>query len=136
MKIIKNNRMNNAFLGPETSINGTLEFDGTVRLDGRITGNIVSPTGTVVIGKHALIKADISVGVALISGEVIGSIKAADKIELYPSAKITGDLIAKIIRIETGARFIGNCSTSQKNNLAINSDKYENSNRPGTSASK
>ncbi|MGD9209571.1 MAG: polymer-forming cytoskeletal protein, partial [Desulfobacteraceae bacterium] len=84
----------NTHLGSGTSFNGSLEFNGTVRLDGNVTGNILSQTGTVVIEKNALVKADILVKVALISGEVIGTVKAVEKIELYPSARINGDLIS------------------------------------------
>ena len=125
MKKNKTERKFNALLGTGNNINGTLEFNGTVRLDGKVTGNIVSTTGTVIIGEKASIEADIVVGMALISGEVVGTIKATEKIELYPSARITGDLVAKIIRIEAGARFIGNCSTFEKNNSLINSVRSE-----------
>ncbi len=122
MKKYMETRKLNAFLGPGASLSGTLEFSGTIHLGGKIIGNIVSDTGTVVIEENASVEAEIRVNSAQISGEVIGTIKAVEKIELSSSARITGDLIAKIIRIEAGARFIGNCSTSDGIDLNIKSD--------------
>lgn len=115
----------NAIMGQGTLFSGTLEFEGTIRLDGEVKGNIFSPKGTLVIGETALITADIFVRVALILGNVVGSVRAVERIELHPPARISGDISAKIIKIDAGARFVGNCSMSSFENIGINSVRFE-----------
>ena len=100
-------------LGVGTGIEGTLAFKDTIRLDGNVNGKIVSEKGTVIIGERATIDAQIRVGAAIVKGTVNGHIQALDRIEVYPPAKITGDIQAPVIAIETGVVFNGNCSMAK-----------------------
>jgi cytoskeletal protein CcmA (bactofilin family) len=97
-------------LGIGTHIDGTLEFKDTIRLDGHATGKIVSANGTLIIGEKAEVNADISVGIAVISGVVNGKVDAKDRIEIHRPARVTGDLSASVICIDSGVIFNGNCS--------------------------
>lgn len=121
-----NARSAEALLGEGTCVTGTLEFRGIVRVEGEVVGNIHSPEGTLIIEKKALVNADISVRNALINGEVVGTIRAEEKVELSPQARIDGDITAKIIKIEAGACFEGNCKTAEDDKIDINSNKSEN----------
>ena len=98
------------FLGPETTLEGKLAFEGTVRLDGHFTGTIESKDGVMVVGERAVIKADILVHTATVSGEVSGNIKATSCIELQPPARVFGDLHAPVVIINAGVMFHGNCT--------------------------
>ena len=102
------------FLGPQTTLEGTLTFNGTVRLDGHFTGNIKSEEGTMIVGEKAVINADISVRTATVSGEVRGNIRALDRIELHPPARVFGDLIAPVVLIDEGVVFDGKCTAAPK----------------------
>lgn len=97
------------FLGPGASVDGTLEFQGTIRLDGKVTGNIKSSDGTLIVGEKAFVDAKIEVGIAVIMGEVQGTVDASDRIEVYPPGKVIGDIRAPIISIDEGGQFNGNC---------------------------
>lgn len=97
-------------LGMDTVVDGTLEFTDTIRLDGKVKGRITSGEGTLIIGEKAIIEADISVGMAIIKGDVSGKVKAHDSIQIHSPAKITGDLQAPSISIDTGVIFNGTCS--------------------------
>lgn len=97
------------FLGSGARVEGLLDFEGTVRLDGKVDGKISGKNGTLIVGESALIKADISVGKAIVMGEIQGSILAGEKIELYPPGKIAGDIEAPVITIEAGAVLNGQC---------------------------
>lgn len=97
------------FLGSGARVEGLLDFEGTVRLDGKVDGKISGKSGTLIVGESALIKADISVGKAIVMGEIQGSILAAEKIELYPPGKVAGDIEAPVITIEAGAVLNGQC---------------------------
>jgi cytoskeletal protein CcmA (bactofilin family) len=100
------------FLGPQTTLEGTLTFNGMVRLDGHFSGSIESDGGTIVVGKKAVIDADISVRTATVSGEVRGNINATDRIELRPPARVYGDLNAPVVLIDEGVVFDGRCSAA------------------------
>ena len=100
-------------LGVGTAIEGTLTFKDTIRLDGSVTGKIVSEKGTVIIGERATVDAEIRVGAAIVKGTVNGHIQAVDRIEVYPPAKITGNIQAPVVAIETGVVFNGNCSMAK-----------------------
>lgn len=98
------------FIGPEADIKGTLSFEGTIRVDGKMKGKIESADGTLIVGETARIEADISVESGVIMGEVIGTILAKNRIEVYKPARITGDIQAPVISIDAGVTFNGNCT--------------------------
>lgn len=104
-------------LGIGTTIEGTLAFKDTIRLDGAVNGKIFSEKGTVIIGERAVVEAQIRVGAAIIKGTVNGHIQATERIDVYPPAKITGDIQAPVVSIETGVFFNGNCSMAKPDPL-------------------
>ncbi|MBC2712422.1 MAG: polymer-forming cytoskeletal protein [Desulfosarcina sp.] len=103
-------------LGIGTTIEGTLEFKDTIRLDGAVNGKIFSEKGTVIIGERAVVEAQIRVGTAIVKGTVNGHIQASDRIEVYPPAKITGDIQAP---------FNGNCSMARLEPLPVEKKKTD-----------
>ena len=100
-------------LGVGTAIEGTLAFNDTIRLDGKVTGKIFSEKGTLIVGERAIIEAEIQVGTAVINGTVNGQIQATDRIDVHAPAKITGDIQAPIVSIETGVGFNGKCTMTK-----------------------
>ena len=98
------------FLGADAGVEGTLTFQGTIRLDGRVGGKIISEGGTVIVGEKAVVDAEISVGIAIVMGTVNGTIAASDRIEVYPPGRINGDIQAPVISIEEGGLFNGRCA--------------------------
>jgi len=96
-------------LGSDASIEGTIEFQDTIRLDGNVKGKIYGNDGTVVIGEKAVVEAEIMVDIAIIMGEVNGTIDAKKRIEVYPPARVVGDIQAPTVLIEPGVMFDGNC---------------------------
>ena len=70
------------FLGFGSLIEGSVEFQGTIRLDGRVNGKISSKGGTLIVGERAVVQADIIVDTIIIMGEVSGTIDAKERIEV------------------------------------------------------
>lgn len=96
-------------LGLDTQVEGTFSFKETIRVDGRIKGQLLSDKGTVIVGEKAVIDADVKVGTAIIRGTVNGRIEALDRIEIYAPAKVEGDICAPTVTIDTGVLFNGTC---------------------------
>jgi cytoskeletal protein CcmA (bactofilin family) len=96
----------NALLGRGSEFEGKLTFEGTVRIDGKFTGTIV--TGDVlVVGEGAKISAEISCGTIIIHGEVTGNIRAKNAVELHHPAKMRGNVETPSLMIEKGVIFEG-----------------------------
>jgi cytoskeletal protein CcmA (bactofilin family) len=98
----------NALLGKGSAFEGKLVFEGTVRIDGKFSGEIVS-TDTLIIGEGAEVKAQIQVGSLVIVGEYNGDAKASKSIEIKAPGKVRGTLTTASIVIERGVFFEGHC---------------------------
>jgi cytoskeletal protein CcmA (bactofilin family) len=98
------------FLGSDAIFDGTLEFQGAIRLDGRVKGKIVSSDGTLIVGENAAVDAEIHVNVIIVMGEVNGLIEAKDRIEVYPPGRVGGEIHSPVVSIEPGGIFNGTCS--------------------------
>lgn len=109
MKKEKSTDRISTFIGADASIDGHIEFKGTIRVDGTVKGKISSNGGTVIVGEKALVDTEMSVGVAVVMGEVKGSIDAHERIEVYPPGRLGGDIQTPVISIEPGAIFNGSC---------------------------
>lgn len=103
----------NALLGKGSEFEGKLNFEGAVRIDGVMKGEIISKD-KLIVGESAKVEAEINVGSAVISGEVIGNITAASEVELIAPAKVTGNIKTPSLIIQKGVIFDGNCSMSGK----------------------
>jgi cytoskeletal protein CcmA (bactofilin family) len=99
---------NFTFLGKGADFKGVINFDGTVRIDGRLEGEVHS-TGTVIVGEQAVIKGTILTGILLTSGKINGTVTATDKIQILKHGSVIGDVRTPSILIEDGAHFHGMC---------------------------
>ncbi|HKB80559.1 MAG TPA: polymer-forming cytoskeletal protein [Thermoanaerobaculia bacterium] len=98
----------NGFLDSGASFKGELEFEDTMRIDGRFNGKIVSKN-ELIVGESATIEGDIHVGRVAISGTVIGKIVAEQRVEIHRNGKVYSDVDTPALVIEEGAIFQGNC---------------------------
>lgn len=96
----------NALLGKGSQFEGKLLFEGTVRIDGKFSGEIVS-TDTLIIGEGAEVKANVQVGTLVCLGDYSGDAKATKSIELKAPAKVRGNITTATIVIERGVFFEG-----------------------------
>ena len=108
----------NGFLDRGSSFKGELEFEDTMRIDGRFNGRIVSKN-ELIVGESAQIEGDIHVGRVSISGTVIGKITADQKVEIHRNGKVYSDIDTPALIIEEGAIFQGNCVMGEKRNSNV-----------------
>jgi cytoskeletal protein CcmA (bactofilin family) len=93
-------------LGCGTEFEGKLAFHGTIRVEGRIRGEISGP-GMLVIGEKGIVDAEIQARVVIVRGETHGTIRADERIEAYAPAKIFGDLHSPVLVFGEGVIFQG-----------------------------
>jgi cytoskeletal protein CcmA (bactofilin family) len=99
---------NFTFLAKGVDFKGVVNSEGTIRIDGRLEGE-VHTTGTLIVGEHAVIKGMVSACTAMISGRINGTVTATEKIQILKSAVFIGDIRTPAISIEEGAHFHGMC---------------------------
>lgn len=112
-------------LGRDTVIEGTLTFKETIRVDGHISGKLISTDGTVIVGENAVLDADIQVAVAIIRGKINGRVEALQRVEIYAPAQVDGDIIAPTVAIDSGVIFNGNCKMKSQPSKGIKATKIE-----------
>jgi cytoskeletal protein CcmA (bactofilin family) len=101
-----------AFIDEGSEIEGTYTFSGTVMLNGKFRGEITSPD-TLIIGEKAVVHATIRAGVVLVSGQIVGTVLARERVELRGSARVFGDVEAPVVVVEEGVLFEGHCRMTQ-----------------------
>lgn len=111
---IKDGRLN-GFVGHGTVLTGETYFNSMLRVDGQMTGKVMSEDGTLIVGSTGQVDADVSVAGAVINGTVNGDIIASEKIELGRTAKVIGNIQAPRLIIEDGAILEGSCSMIKPN---------------------
>lgn len=102
-----------AFLGEDVQFDGVLNFQGLVRVDGKMKGEINSKD-TLVVGEKAVLNADVNVGRLVIYGKILGNVRASGKVELYSKGRLYGNIKTPLLVIEEGAVFKGNCDMDEK----------------------
>ena len=93
-------------IGESILINGNLNGDEDLTVLGRVEGTI-SLTKTLNIEESGIVKANISVRNAIVSGVVVGNINATDSVEITEVGRMVGDIKAPRVIIVDGARYRG-----------------------------
>jgi cytoskeletal protein CcmA (bactofilin family) len=95
-------------LGRGSEFEGKLSFEGTVRVDGKLSGEIFTDD-VLIIGEGAEVNAEISVGAVIVEGVVRGNIHAKRSVELRAPARVRGNIATPSLSIDKGVIFDGQC---------------------------
>lgn len=93
-------------IGTETTLEGVLSSKSTLRIDGKIIGEVKSE-GHIIIGKTGEIHGDIHSKSLTIEGTAEGNMFIQERVQLASTSHLTGDIHAASIEIEQGAIFNG-----------------------------
>jgi cytoskeletal protein CcmA (bactofilin family) len=97
-------------IGRHAEIHGLLRLQESVRIDGKVIGNIEAPndaTISVVIGPEGEVQGDVLASRIIVAGKVAGNIHALERVELMASALVQGDIKYASMAVEHGARLLG-----------------------------
>ena len=93
-------------IGPTIVIKGKLRSDEDLIVKGRVEAEI-SSSKALLVENSGIIKANIKVKSARISGVLVGNVTAEERVEIAPDGRMVGDLTAPKIIINDGAAFRG-----------------------------
>lgn len=97
-------------IGRHSEIQGCLKLQESVRIDGKVVGNIESSKEesiTVVIGASGEVQGDIVAHRVVVAGKVAGNIHAHERVELHADCLVQGDIKYGSIAIEHGSKVLG-----------------------------
>ncbi len=97
-------------VGKNTVIHGRLVLQESIRIDGKVVGNIESSKEesiTVVIGVAGEVQGDIVAQRVVVAGKVAGNIHAHERVELHADCLVQGDIKYGSIAIEHGSKVLG-----------------------------
>ncbi len=106
---IKEGRLS-GFVGYGTTLTGETSFQAMLRVDGHLTGRVVSESGTLIVGSSGRVDANVLVSAAVINGIVNGDIVATERLELGRTAHVVGNIQAPRLVMEDGALLEGSCN--------------------------
>jgi len=80
-----------AFLGKGSRVSGKLTFEGTVRIEGQVEGEITAQDA-LTIGEGAVVNAQITGTSVVVHGKVTGDITARKRLEIRAPGKVFGNI--------------------------------------------
>ncbi len=93
-------------IGTKTMINGNLEGDEDLTVEGHVEGSInLSKTLTVEVG--GVVRANINVRNAIISGVLVGNVEAQEAVHITEQGRVVGDITSPRVILVDGSSFRG-----------------------------
>jgi len=112
----------NSIVGEGTRLNGELDLNGLLRIDGDFSGTIRT-NGKVLIGKNGRAKCVITASTVVVGGALRGNIYSSEKVIILSSGIIFGNIFTPRLIVEEGVILDGNCTI--KSNYSENADKIK-----------
>lgn len=115
------------------SFQGKMFLQGESRVGGHVDGSVICD-GVLTVEESAVISGDLNGVVVLFNGRIDGNLKATDLLRLSPTARVYGDLVAKRLIVEDGARIEGRVSqlTAHENNTETSDDSEDSPEKQNT----
>ncbi len=101
-----NNEIVTTIVGQETTFSGTINTQESIRIEGKIEGEVISQ-GEVYIGQKSKVRANIIAKRVVIAGEVWGNIEASKGLRICESGRVYGDITGANLVVEEGAVYRG-----------------------------
>ena len=104
--------MEKTVIGSSLVIEGDLECAEALEVHGRVRGKTVTAKSVTVLASGT-VEAEVKGETVRVEGAIVGSISAANRVEIAPEARMEGDIRSPRIVIADGAHFRGNVDMSR-----------------------
>ncbi len=109
---------NMTVIGESVRIQGNLSGDEDLHVLGRVDGRLELQR-TLVVAPSGIIKAEVNVKNAIVSGVVVGNIHASESVEITREGRMVGDIFAPRVIIVDGASFRGTVDMGDIANMPV-----------------
>ncbi len=98
-----------SMLNKKTAITGDITFEGGMRIDGKVIGNItgIGDNSTLFLGPSAQIEGEVQAKKVIVAGCILGPILGAQHVHIQKNGKIVGNVSYCTIQMEEGASVQG-----------------------------
>lgn len=104
----RNSAMMDTIIGENTTIKGDLESDSSIKVTGRVDGNIKA-SGDVIVLINATITGNVWAENLIVAGTINGDVHVKNNLHLESTARLIGDMEVHSFVTDEGAVFEGNC---------------------------
>ena len=97
-------------VGDGTRIEGDLRFEGGCHIDGVVNGSVVAdrdPDAFLSISEDGRVEGSVRVPQVALNGTVEGDVFCSERVQLGPTARVTGNLHYELIEMAAGAEING-----------------------------
>ena len=105
-------------IGPSLIITGEVTSREDITIHGQVKGQISMEEGGLLVGPGASVEAEIHGARVIVHGTFSGEIAAAERVELMPTATVTGTLLSPVVLLQDGAFFNGSIEVEKPANGA------------------
>lgn len=98
----------NTMIGGGSAFYGDLRVSGGMMIDGDVDGNIEISVN-IIVAERARVRGNITAKSAIISGIVIGDIRAPESIKLMSSSTVIGDVSTRKLHVADKVILHGHC---------------------------
>jgi cytoskeletal protein CcmA (bactofilin family) len=93
-------------------ISGDIESGGVIKIDGRVEGSVIGAR-QILLGHGGAILGNVEADEVVIGGDVVGAVRAMQRLELQGTATVNGDIETKSIVVMEGAQITGHVRMSE-----------------------
>lgn len=90
-----------SLLDSQLTVSGDIDTSGSLRIDGKLIGT-VRRADTVVLGVGATMTGDVHAREVIVGGALTGNVHATERVELQPTAIVTGDITTQVVLVQEG----------------------------------
>lgn len=108
-------------------IKGEITGSEDLFIDGTVDGKITVTSATVTVGPNATVKAEIIGREVVVRGKVDGKLTASERIQIWSTARVNGDVKAEKIAIEEGAELHGKMEAGRQPDHSSDSSRKSDS---------
>lgn len=99
-------------------IKGELTGSEDLFIDGTVDGKITLTNSTLTVGPNAIVRAEIVARELVVRGRAEGTFTASERVQIWHSARVEGDITAERISIEEGAEMHGKLEAGKPASVA------------------
>jgi cytoskeletal protein CcmA (bactofilin family) len=113
-------------IGKSLLIKGEITGSESLYIEGKVEGSINLPGDLVTVGRNGRVSAGIAARDIVVLGEVLGSCKASDHLDIRSEGSLYGDVVVARISVEDGAIVTGSIDIRRESVLeAVEHEQVE-----------
>ncbi len=113
----KNTEKLESFIGVNSIFKGDIDTKGTLRIDGRMEGNVNADW--VVFGEKACLNGDVTARGIIVGGKIEGNLKAKEIVEIKSKGQVSGDICTNKLTVVEGGMFDGKSAMTKEESKIV-----------------